>query len=97
MSSKVFSDTVSIGGLTASNQSVGAAKQYSDGFGSAHFPPDGLMGMVFDIAGLPDTRQEKQVGSAELCFTLDGVSSEDLSDHRLNTTHKKYVSVLNFT
>ena len=41
------------------------------------------MGMVFDIAGLPDTRQEKQVGSAELCFTLDGVSSEDLSDHRL--------------
>ena len=55
------------------------------------------MGMVFDIAGLPDTRQEKQVGSAELCFTLGGVSSEYLSDHRLNTTHKKYVSVLNFT
>ena len=75
------SPAVSIDGLIASNQSVRLRSIILTV--SGHFPPDGLMGMVFDIAGLPDTRQEKQVGSAELCFTLDGVSSEDLSDHRL--------------
>ena len=83
VSGEVFSDTVSIGGLTASNQSVGAAKQYSDGFGSAHFPPDGLMGMAFEQISeykAPPVFQtlvkEKQVGSAEFGFTLLESGSE---------------------
>ncbi|KAL5527800.1 hypothetical protein ACEPAG_6601 [Sanghuangporus baumii] len=42
-----FTDTVAIGGLTATNQAVGASTQYSDGFEAANFPPDGLMGMAF--------------------------------------------------
>jgi cathepsin D len=42
-----FTDTVSIAGLTATNQTLGAATQYSSGFESANFPADGLMGMGF--------------------------------------------------
>jgi cathepsin D len=42
-----FVDTVSIAGLTATNQTLGAATQYSEGFSSANFPADGLMGMGF--------------------------------------------------
>ncbi|KAF9449879.1 acid protease [Macrolepiota fuliginosa MF-IS2] len=44
---EVFTDTVAIAGLTANNQAVGAATQYSTGFESNQFPPDGLMGMAF--------------------------------------------------
>ncbi|KIJ29295.1 hypothetical protein M422DRAFT_269368, partial [Sphaerobolus stellatus SS14] len=42
-----FSDTVTIGSLKATTQTVGAATQYSTGFAIAEFPPDGLMGMGF--------------------------------------------------
>ncbi|KAL5527872.1 hypothetical protein ACEPAG_6673 [Sanghuangporus baumii] len=44
---EVFHDTVSIAGLTATNQAVVAATQYSDGFALDVSPPDGLMGMAF--------------------------------------------------
>lgn len=80
---EVFSDTVSIGGLTATNQSVGAAKQYSDGFASKQFSPDGLMGMAFEQISeykAPPVFQslvnDKQVGSAEFGFTLLESGSE---------------------
>jgi len=43
-----FSDTVTIGSLKATAQTVGAATQYSTGFALAEFPPDGLMGMGFE-------------------------------------------------
>jgi len=42
-----YADTVSIAGLTAQNQTLGAATVYSDGFSKANFGPDGLMGMAF--------------------------------------------------
>ncbi|KIJ64704.1 hypothetical protein HYDPIDRAFT_89851 [Hydnomerulius pinastri MD-312] len=42
-----YSDTVSIAGLKATKQTLGAATQYSTGFASNRFPPDGLMGMGF--------------------------------------------------
>lgn len=42
-----YRDVVSIAGLTATNQTLGAANQYSDGFNISSFPPDGLMGMGF--------------------------------------------------
>ncbi|ESK97458.1 aspartic protease [Moniliophthora roreri MCA 2997] len=44
---KVFHDTVEVAGLTATEQAVGAATQYSDGFAVDQFPSDGLMGMAF--------------------------------------------------
>ena len=83
VSGEVYSDTVTIGGLTASNQSVGAAKQYSDGFSSKQFPPDGLMGMAFEQISeykAPPVFQtlvkEQQVGSPEFGFTLLESGSE---------------------
>ncbi|KAJ3715622.1 acid protease [Lentinula guzmanii] len=43
----IFEDTVTVAGLTATSQTVGAATQYSAGFEIDEFPPDGLMGMAF--------------------------------------------------
>ncbi|KZT25209.1 acid protease [Neolentinus lepideus HHB14362 ss-1] len=47
VSGEQYTDTVSIAGLTAKKQTLGAAKQYSSGFSSSNFPADGLMGMAF--------------------------------------------------
>jgi cathepsin D len=42
-----FTDVVSIAGLTAKSQTLGAATQYSSGFSIDNLPADGLMGMAF--------------------------------------------------
>ncbi|KAF9219090.1 acid protease [Gyrodon lividus] len=42
-----YTDTVSINGLAAIDQTLGAASHYSDGFELDNFFPDGLMGMAF--------------------------------------------------
>ncbi|KIM26783.1 hypothetical protein M408DRAFT_177621 [Serendipita vermifera MAFF 305830] len=47
VSGKQYKDTVKIAGLTSTSQTLGSATQYSDGFSSANFPADGLMGMGF--------------------------------------------------
>ncbi|KAI0058619.1 acid protease [Artomyces pyxidatus] len=47
VSGEQYKDTVSIAGLTAKGQTLGAAKVYSAGFETDEFPPDGLMGMGF--------------------------------------------------
>ena len=47
VSGEQYTDTVAIGGLTATKQTLGAADTYSDGFSLANFPPDGLMGMAY--------------------------------------------------
>jgi len=47
VSGEQYSDVVSIAGLTAKSQTLGAATQYSAGFESDHFPADGLIGMAF--------------------------------------------------
>ncbi|KAL0581947.1 hypothetical protein V5O48_000004 [Marasmius crinis-equi] len=44
---EVFHDTVTVAGITATGQAVGAATTYSTGFALANFPPDGLLGMAF--------------------------------------------------
>ncbi|KZV69225.1 acid protease [Peniophora sp. CONT] len=44
----LFTDTVTVAGITATAQAVGEASQYSTGFEIANFPPDGLMGMAFE-------------------------------------------------
>jgi len=43
----VFTDTVTVAGLTATGQAVGASTTFSTGFESAEFPPDGLAGLGF--------------------------------------------------
>ena len=48
VSGEQYTDTVTIGGLTATSQTLGAASQYSQGFESSEFPADGLMGMAFE-------------------------------------------------
>ncbi|KAF9221231.1 acid protease [Gyrodon lividus] len=47
VSGEQYSDTVSIVGLTATSQTLGAAEEYSSGLESSQFPADGLMGMAF--------------------------------------------------
>jgi len=46
-----YSDTVSIGGYTAKNQTIVAAQQYSAGFEAPTRVSDGLMGMAFGSLG----------------------------------------------
>lgn len=43
----VFKDTVTLAGLTVTNQDVVVASYYSEGFKLFNFSPDGLMGMAF--------------------------------------------------
>ncbi|KAI6123157.1 aspartic peptidase domain-containing protein [Pisolithus croceorrhizus] len=43
-----YTDTVTIAGYTAPNQTLGAATQYSSSLQSSSFPADGLMGMAFE-------------------------------------------------
>ncbi|KAH9968219.1 acid protease [Russula dissimulans] len=42
-----YTDAISIAGLSAKSQTLGAATEYSSGFSSSQFPADGLMGMAF--------------------------------------------------
>ncbi|CAG8659600.1 12171_t:CDS:2, partial [Acaulospora colombiana] len=52
VSGEVFTDAVSVAGLAAQDQAVGAATEYSSGLQSSNFPADGLMGMAFqEISG----------------------------------------------
>ncbi|KAH7919913.1 acid protease [Leucogyrophana mollusca] len=46
-----YSDTVSIGGYTAKNQTIIAAQQYSEAFEAPTRASDGLMGMAFGALG----------------------------------------------
>jgi cathepsin D len=43
-----YTDTVTVSGLTATGQTLGAATTYSTGFSSTYFPPDGLMGLAWE-------------------------------------------------
>ncbi|KAF5388267.1 hypothetical protein D9615_000170 [Tricholomella constricta] len=47
VSGRQFTDTVTIAGLTAIDQAVGAATSYSPGLAVDSFAPDGLLGMAF--------------------------------------------------
>ncbi|KAF7346076.1 Acid protease [Mycena sanguinolenta] len=44
----IFTDTVTVAGLTAQSQAIGASNHYSVEFEEANFPPDGLVGMAFE-------------------------------------------------
>ncbi|KAH7890072.1 aspartic peptidase domain-containing protein [Phlebopus sp. FC_14] len=43
-----YTDTVILGGFTATNQALGVASQYSSSLSSPNFTPDGLMGLAFE-------------------------------------------------
>lgn len=47
VSGELYTDVVTIAGLVAKNQKIGAVTYYSPGFQSNEFVPDGLMGLAF--------------------------------------------------
>jgi cathepsin D len=51
-SGELYNDTVTVTGLTATQQTLGAATHYSSGLTSPGFPADGIMGMGFDALSL---------------------------------------------
>ncbi|KAJ8086387.1 hypothetical protein PM082_005210 [Marasmius tenuissimus] len=68
---EVFSDTVAFADLIATDQAVGAATQYSDGFAIDQFPPDGLLGMGFpEISEFKENPNSKGI----LGNRVDGVN-----------------------
>ncbi|KAK3823389.1 MAG: aspartic peptidase domain-containing protein [Benniella sp.] len=48
VSGELHSDTISIAGLTATNQTLGVAKEYSQDLEVSQFPADGILGMAFE-------------------------------------------------
>ncbi|KAH7919102.1 acid protease [Leucogyrophana mollusca] len=48
VSGQQYTDTITIAGLKATGQTLGAATQYATRFQSSRFPADGLMGMGFE-------------------------------------------------
>ncbi|KAG8805054.1 hypothetical protein FRC17_005752 [Serendipita sp. 399] len=83
VSGSQYQDTVKIAGLTAKAQTLGAATHYSDGFSSANFPADGLMGMGFQSISeynAPPVFQSlvtgKQTSSGVFAFKLAESGSE---------------------
>lgn len=79
----VFMDTVTVAGLTATNQAVGASTRYSTGFESDEFPPDGLAGLAFPSIAVFNANDlfttlvdENQVTAAQFGFKLADSGSE---------------------
>ncbi|KAF8841399.1 acid protease [Paxillus ammoniavirescens] len=78
-----YGDTVSIVGLTATGQTLGAASQYSSGFESSQFPADGLMGMAFQSLSVYKASpvfqtlvSESQIDESVFAFKLAASGSE---------------------
>ncbi|EJD01580.1 acid protease [Fomitiporia mediterranea MF3/22] len=78
-----FTDTVTLGSLTATDQRLGAATQYSAALESSEFSPDGLLGMAFESISQfnsPPVFQtlvtQGQADSGEFGFTLLNNGSE---------------------
>ncbi|KAI9440395.1 acid protease [Lactarius indigo] len=55
VSGEQYDDTVSIAGLTACKQALGAALTYSTGFAKSDFSPDGLVGMGYQSISVYDS------------------------------------------
>lgn len=86
-----YTDTVTIAGLNATDQTLGAATDYSEGFDSTNFPPDGLMGMGFQsisVYNAPPVFQtliaKGQTDSPVFAMKLTAIGSE-LTLGRLNS------------
>ncbi|THH12233.1 hypothetical protein EW145_g106 [Phellinidium pouzarii] len=78
-----FTDTVVLGGLSATQQRVGAAIEYSDGLERSQFAPDGLLGMAFQQISNYDSPPvfqtlalQKQTSASTFGFTLLPSGSE---------------------
>jgi len=71
VSGEQYTDVVSIAGLSASNQTLGAANTYSSEFESPGYPADGLMGLAFPSISV--------YGSSPFFQTL--MASNQLSDN----------------
>jgi cathepsin D len=82
-SGEQYTDTVTISGLTATKQTLGAATHYSSGLESSSFPADGIMGLGFQRLSILGARpvfqtliKEGQVSSHVFAMKLAGGGSE---------------------
>ncbi|KAH7884068.1 Asp-domain-containing protein [Phlebopus sp. FC_14] len=82
-SGELYSDTVSIAGLTATTQTLGAASSYSSNLAVSQFPADGVMGMAFESISsfgaspvFQNLISEGQVDSPVFAFKLASTGSE---------------------
>ncbi|KAF9010784.1 aspartic peptidase domain-containing protein [Cyathus striatus] len=99
----VYTDTVSVGGIQVTKQAVGVATEYSNGFSSNSFSPDGLMGMAFQqISEFRSTSffqtaiEQGKTSSGEFAFKLSDSGSELYlggTNSRLYTGSFTYVPV----
>ncbi|PSR80379.1 hypothetical protein PHLCEN_2v6764 [Hermanssonia centrifuga] len=78
-----YTDTVTMAGLTATNQVLGAATQYSIGLSNDTFPPDGLLGMAFESLSeynappvFENLVQERQTDEPRFAFCLSTDADE---------------------
>ncbi|KIJ66833.1 hypothetical protein HYDPIDRAFT_85774 [Hydnomerulius pinastri MD-312] len=83
VSGEQYTDTVSIAGLKATEQTLGAATQYTNSFEKASFPPDGLMGLAFGAISVYQANPvfqtlvaDGQVTESVFAFKLAGSGSE---------------------
>ncbi|EKM50158.1 uncharacterized protein PHACADRAFT_213911 [Phanerochaete carnosa HHB-10118-sp] len=98
-----YNDTVSISGLTATKQRLGAASAYSSSFAPKNFPADGLMGMAYQSISeynSPPVFQslvaQKQISTPVFSFKLSSSGAELLlggADSNLYTGGFTYVPV----
>ncbi|KAI9566248.1 Asp-domain-containing protein [Boletus coccyginus] len=83
VSGEQFTDTVSIAGFAATNQTLGAATTYSEGFQISEYPPDGLLGLAFQSIAVYDASpvfqtliDEHQVTDPVFSFKLSSSGAE---------------------
>ncbi|EIN07945.1 acid protease [Punctularia strigosozonata HHB-11173 SS5] len=83
VSGEQYTDSVSITGLQATAQTLGASTQYSSGFQSPRFPADGLLGMGFQsisVYSAPPLFQtlvsQRQTSDSVFAFKLAQSGSE---------------------
>ncbi|KAH8087161.1 acid protease [Cristinia sonorae] len=79
----IYTDDVSVGGITAKNQSVGAAAAFNSGFNKNRFLADGLLGMGFPAISafqeppfIQNLIAEGQLDEPAFSFKLNATGSE---------------------
>ncbi|KAH7919522.1 acid protease [Leucogyrophana mollusca] len=83
VSGEQYTDTVTVAGLIATQQTLGAANQYSTGFASSRFPADGLLGLAFESISDYNANPvfqtlvaQRKVSNPEFAFKLAQTGSE---------------------
>ncbi|TCD61064.1 hypothetical protein EIP91_009067 [Steccherinum ochraceum] len=80
VSGQVYTETVTVSGVTATNQSIGVASTFSSGFSKNQFPADGVFGM-----GFQDISAFKQPPFVQTLIA-EGQLDQPVFSFKLNTT-----------